>query len=71
MVNKLIQVGMQHIGDEAHSNGVEEHCQLLIMQISALVKGMAVECLKYKEEDFARLKEAAVNKLNSLKTQIT
>ena len=40
IVNKLVQIGMQHLGAEEIKlpNHVEDHCQQLIIQINALLK---------------------------------
>ena len=70
IINRLIQVGLQHWyqGNVFKSNQlVEQHCQQLIIQMNALIKNISVELLKFNQEDFEELQQAAVGKFNELK----
>ncbi|MDF1758653.1 MAG: hypothetical protein P1U74_10215 [Legionellaceae bacterium] len=68
IVNKLVQIGMQHLGEEEikSHNLAEKHCQQLIIQINALLKNVSAEILQFKQEDFEMLREASAIKYNEL-----
>lgn len=69
IINRMLHVGMQHLNDKPiHPNyPVEQHCQQLIIQMNALIKNMSAEMLKFNQDDFEKLRQAAVNKYNELK----
>ena len=62
LINRLIQIGMQHLDEGPSSEPIEQHCQQLIIQMNALIKNMSVEILKFQQEDFERLKLASLRK---------
>ncbi|WP_131751140.1 MULTISPECIES: hypothetical protein [Legionella] len=67
LINQLIQVGLHHWFESRNTTSiVEQHCQQLIIQMSALIKNISVEMLKYDGNDFEKLQKAALNKLNEL-----
>lgn len=68
IVNQLLQIGMQHLDADRTSttNRLEQHCQQLIIQMNALVKNMSAEILKFNQEDFEQLREAAIGKYHEL-----
>jgi hypothetical protein len=68
VINRLISIGM-HSASEDHQikhNEVEQHCQQLIIQMNALVKNMSSEILKFSQDDFEQLRQAAVVKYHEL-----
>ncbi len=70
-INRLIGVGMCCMTDDYQSKQnnsevVEQHCQHLIIQMNALIKNMSSEMLKFNQEDFEKLRQAAVIKYNEL-----
>jgi hypothetical protein len=68
IINRLLHVGIQHLDQkqiERHPS-VEQHCQQLIIQMNALIKNMSAEILKFNQEDFEKLRQAAVGKYNAL-----
>jgi len=70
-INKLLQVGIYHFGEEPSNErpAVEKHCQQLIIQMNALIKNLSVEILKIDQNDLEQLRNAALNKYNELKTK--
>lgn len=71
IVNKLVQIGMQHLGEDiikSHHHA-EEHCQQLIIQMNALIRNLSVDILKFNQADFEQLRKAALSKYNELTTQ--
>ncbi|KTD47807.1 hypothetical protein [Legionella quateirensis] len=74
IINQLIHIGMHHWNEAQQKNTikpnqtVEQHCQQLIIQMNALIKNMSVELLKFNQEDFEQLQQAAVGKFNELKS---
>lgn len=74
IINQLIHVGLHHWNEAQSKNTikpnqvVEQHCQQLIIQMNALIKNMSVELLKFNQEDFEHLQQAAVGKFNELKS---
>ena len=68
VINRLIHVGMQHLDEQQMpiSDPVEQHCQQLIIQMNALIKNMSAELLKFNQEDFEKLRQAAIGKYNEL-----
>lgn len=68
VINQLIQIGMHHMNEKQSpsTQPVEQHCQQLIIQMNALIKNISVEVLKFKQEDFEKLREAVVNKYQEL-----
>ena len=70
IINRLISLGMVNLDSEetttVPSTLVDQHCQQLIIQMNALIKNMSAELLKFKPEDFERLKQAALVKYNEL-----
>ena len=71
-INRLIGIGMCCMTDDYQSKQnkndceVEQHCQHLIIQMNALIKNMSSEMLKFNQEDFEKLRQAAVVKYNEL-----
>ncbi|MDP3704445.1 MAG: hypothetical protein Q8R24_00870 [Legionellaceae bacterium] len=67
-INRLLLVGMYHLGEESTSSNpfVEQHCQQLIIQMNALIKNMSVELLKCNQDDFEMLRQASIKKYNEL-----
>ena len=51
---------------EKNNNEVEQHCQHLIIQMNALIKNLSAELLKFNQEDFEKLRQAAVLKYDEL-----
>lgn len=72
IINRLILIGMQHLDEKpvAATDHVEQHCQQLIIQMSALIKNMSAEILKFDRDDFERLRQAALGKHNELMRNI-
>lgn len=68
IINRLLQVGMQHLEQKQTERKplVEQHCQQLIIQMNALIKNMSAEILKFNQDDFEKLRQAAVGKYNTL-----
>jgi hypothetical protein len=48
------------------SQAVEKHCHQLIIQMSALIKNISVELLKFNREDFEKLQQASAVKYSEL-----
>jgi hypothetical protein len=71
IVNKLLQIGMCHLGERTDEscNNIEEHCQQLIIQMNALLKNVSVEILQFEQKDFEQLKRASMVKYNDLVKQ--
>lgn len=68
VINKLIAFGLNSDSDSEHSGSiVEEHCQLLLIQMNALIKNLSAKALDYKKEDFESLYKASLKKLEELK----
>lgn len=68
IINQLLQVGMQHLDQkqiERH-HLVEQHCQQLIIQMNALIKNLSAKLMEFNQDDFEKLRQAAVGKYNSL-----
>ena len=68
IINNLLQVGMHHFNKEPFKTppAVEKHCQQLIIQINALIKNLSSEILKFNQNDFDQLRQAAIVKYNEL-----
>ena len=73
IINRLLGVGMNCVNGENHqaelhqsTKQVEQHCQHLIIQMNALIKNMSAEILKFNQDDFDRLRQAAMGKYNDL-----
>lgn len=73
IINRLLGVGMNCVNEENHhselnqpNREVEQHCHQLIIQMHALIKNMSAEMLKFTQEDFERLRQAAMGKYNDL-----
>ncbi|MDF1758597.1 MAG: hypothetical protein P1U74_09925 [Legionellaceae bacterium] len=71
IVNKLVQIGMQHLGGDMVKSHhyAEEHCLQLIIQMNALIKNLSVDILKFNQDDFEQLRRAAIVKYNELSKQ--
>lgn len=69
VVNQLLQLGLRSINDSEAivAKPVEQHCQQLIMQMNALIKNLSVEILKFNQDDFEQLRQAAMAKYNELR----
>lgn len=61
LVNRLIAMGLHFMNDNEHQKltPVEVHCHHLIIQMNALIKNLSAEMLKFKQDDFERLKQAS------------
>ena len=73
IINRLPGIGMNCVDEENHhaeldqsNKQVEQHCHHLIIQMNALIKNMSAEMLKFTQEDFERLRQAAMRKYNDL-----
>ena len=68
VVNQLLQLGIRSLNDSEPTitTPVEQHCQQLIMQMNALIKNLSVEVLKFNQNDFEQLRQAAMAKYNEL-----
>ena len=72
VINQLIMLGMHGVGDDnrenlpQQNNQVEQHCHHLIIQMNALIKNISAEMLKFNQEDFERLWQAAAVKYKEL-----
>ena len=72
VINQLIMLGMHGIGDDnranllQQNNQVEQHCHHLIIQMNALIKNLSDEVLKFEQDDFEKLRQAALVKYNQL-----
>lgn len=72
MINRLIAVGLHHMGDDPKGTSpqcspIEQHCQQLIIQMNVLIKNMSAEILKYGADDFEHLRQAALMKYDNLR----
>jgi hypothetical protein len=69
-INRLMISGVQAMSDPSPSNilnnGVEQHCHQLIIQMNALLKSISAETIKFKQEDFEKLRHAAMSKYYEL-----
>lgn len=66
VINQLLVIGVQNWNVKSEANQLERHCQQLIIQMNVVLKNLAVEVLKYNQEDFEHLRQAAIVKLNDL-----
>lgn len=68
IINKLIVFGLNYDKTDTDNNSlVDEHCQLLMIQMNALIKNLSAKTLDYKKEDFESLHKASIKKLEELK----
>lgn len=69
LIGRLIQIGLYHFDKEETiiAHPVEQHCQQLIIQMNALIKNISVELLKLDQNDFEKLRDAAIVKYHELK----
>jgi len=70
IINRLISLGMISLDlgdtDKNLSTPVDKHCQQLIIQMNALIKNISAEMLKFNQDDFENLRQAALEKYNEL-----
>lgn len=68
VINQLLQLGIRTLNDDEPivATPVEQHCQQLIMQMNALIKNLSVEILKFNQNDFEQLRQAALAKYNEM-----
>ena len=68
VINQLISLGMHCMEQKPQQidNQVEQHCHHLIIQMNALIKNMSAEMLKFNQDDFEQLRQAAVLKYSEL-----
>ena len=71
IINRLIGIGMSHLSHEPQQpvnseRRVEQHCHQLVIQMNALIKNLSAEILKFNQEDFEKLRQAAEGKYNEL-----
>lgn len=66
IVNQLIEIGMEHADQNYAHRRAEHHCHQLSIQTNVLVKNMAAEFLKFSQDDFEQLKQAAEKKHKEL-----
>lgn len=66
VINQLLIIGVQNWDNKSETNPLERHCQQLIIQMNAILKNLAVELLKFNQEDFEHLRQATIAKLNNL-----
>ncbi len=72
VINQLIMLGMHSMGANGDNQAtkelpnVEQHCHHLIIQMNALIKNLSAEMLKFNQEDFERLWQAASEKYMEL-----
>lgn len=72
IINQLVLLGMHGMGNDnrenlpQQNNQVEQHCHHLIIQMNALIKNLSAEILKFNQEDFERLWQAAAVKYQEL-----
>lgn len=55
----------QHMQNQPDKQ-VEQHCHQLIIQMNALIKNIAAEMLKFNQDDFEQLRQAALMKYNEV-----
>lgn len=68
IVNDLLVTGlMSRFENKSTISPVEQHCQQLIIQMNALIKNMSASLLKFNQDDFEKLQQAAVGKYLELK----
>lgn len=67
-INKLLRIGMMHLSEDINkpSHHAEVHCQQLIIQMNALLKNISVEILKFKQDDFDKLKQSSIARYNEI-----
>ena len=71
IINHLIGIGMSHLGREPQQPAnserpVVQHCHQLVIQMNALIKNLSAEILKFNQDDFEKLRQAAEGKYNEL-----
>lgn len=74
-INKLIGVGFNYLANDSFENmdkgdnKVDKHCNLLIIQMNALLKKMSAEVLKLEQSDFDKLWKMTEQKLTEIESE--
>ena len=67
VINQLLIIGMQNWDIKPEINHLEQHCQQLIIQMNVLIKNLAVEILKFNQNDFDQLRQVSLVKFYELR----
>ena len=67
IVNQLVMIGINHWNFKPENNQLDQHCQQLIIQMNVLIKNLAVEILKFNQNDFDQLRQVSLVKFYELR----
>ncbi len=74
IINQLMGVGLNYLASDSFENmakgdsKVDKHCNLLIIQMNALLKKVSAEVLKLEQSDFDKLWKMTEQKLTEIES---
>lgn len=75
IINQLMGVGLNYLANDSFENmdkgdsKVDKHCNLLIIQMNALLKKVSAEVLKLDQSDFDKLWKMTEQKLTEIESE--
>ena len=71
VINDLLYMSLEGTAEkESDVRPIEQHCQLLTMQMTAMMKSLVAELLKFEQSDFIKLRHDAEIKYKAYNTDL-
>ena len=71
VINELLYMSLENTGEkEREMAPIEQHCQLLTLQMNAMIKSLVAELLKFEQHDFIKLRHDAEMKYKAYNTDL-